>query len=314
MKLKFSDYILGPKKRNEKMTTKQETPPQPLQDQMDAILKKLHDERETNTELRLTIQQMQVVLDAKTAKIQELEAVSEQKQSVRNDLPPQPQPDGFTQPEKSQSVKDPQDQPVVPTEMENQLTALRETLDVTVRELVADRTELSRKLDEKTSRYQELLERVQDDRYRKDKVKILRRNINLRNLISGVLDDYRLAIPRLAGYDAPASIFLEQQLEKVVEKLDADLRQEMLVPLVNGREGSDFDAEHQEIVEQQPTDRPELDGKVCRSVAPGYVWTLPYIFKPRVNESGEEVYTYRFLLRSEDVITYKYINSENNHQ
>lgn len=191
-------------------------------------------------------------------------------------------------------------------EMMRQMKAMSELLDSRIKELIEDRMCLSNKLEEKASRLEELTTRVQEDRYRKDKVKILRRNINLRNLISHVVEDYREEKPQKDGYETPAANFLEQQLEEIIKAIDADLQQEMLTPLVNGVEGSDFDAEYQEIVERQPTERPELDGKVYRSVSPGYVWTLPYIFKPRINETGEEIHTYKFLLRSEDVITYKY--------
>lgn len=269
-------------------------------EQIEQIVQRLHEEKQKAAELKQTIEQLQSLIEEKDKKLKEQaelisQHVAEGKETVTPETPKQPEvtPENET----ADAVKE-------------QLKALSELVDARMKELIADRTELSTKLDAKTTQYEELIARVQEDRYRKDKVKILRRNINLRNLVSSVLDDYQHETPKMAGHDTAAATFLETQLEKIVEKIDADLRQEMLVPLVKGVEGSDFDAEHQEIVERQETDNPELDGKVFRSVAPGYVWTLPYIFKPRVNENGEEVYTYNFLLRSEDVITYKYIKKE----
>ena len=312
-------------------TTETPQPPelqQSSEDKIDDIIMQLHAEKALNCELAQANEQLKAQVEAKNAKIKELESAIK---NARQETTPvdAPQPQSNETAESSEAADSPKNtpteevpmpseaprpqeasQPVGSAELEKQLAAFRDVLDTTVSKLVAENNALSLKLDDKTSRYQELVERVQEDRYRKDKVKILRRNINMRNLVSSVLDDYRCETPRMAGYDSQAALFLEQQLQKIIEKLDADLRQEMLVPLVNGLEGTDFDAEHQEIVERQPTDRPELDGKVYRSVAPGYVWTLPYIFKPRVNETGEEVYTYKFLLRSEDVITYKYVKPE----
>lgn len=292
---------------------------QPSEEQINVVLRQLRDEKDNNTELRQTVEQLNARLKEKDEKLKALAVEMEFRQQLLSQSGLQseefhPKEEETTPNEKSQSVEQPQPQQEHFDKAEKLLSEIHDSLDSRVKELVAVCNELSCKLDDKTVRYQELIERVQEDRYRKDKVKILRRNINMRNLVASVLDDYRHDIPREQGYDTPAALFLEQQLEKIIEKIDADLRQEMLVPLINGLEGTDFDAECQEIVDRQPTDHPELDGKVYRSVAPGYVWTLPYIFKPRVNESGEEVHSYKFLLRSEDVITYKYVKPEETKQ
>lgn len=294
------------------------------EDQIDSVIKQLHDEKHKNSELKQNIEELKAVIEEKDKRLKALNEQASVTDNTQQEVPNAP-PTKEEQPtpiEQAKSQVDTQpsenEQPQKPDEHQDaimqQLKNVTELLETRIKELVNDRVDLSNKLEEKNARYQELTDKIQEDRYRKDKVKILRRNINMRNLVSSVLDEYRNESPRTVGFDTPAAIFLEQQLEKIIEKLDADLRQEMLVPLVNGLEGSDFDAEHQEIVERQPTDRPELDGKVYRSVAPGYVWTLPYIFKPRVNENGEEIHTYRFLLRSEDVITYKYVKKEEQQQ
>lgn len=290
-----TDVVQTPPCQAELKTT--EDCSQPTEEKIDILLKQLHDEKEKNKELDQKIEQLKIALKEKEEKIRPLSELSKIVESnsfenTDND---------------SQSSEEQPDSPNVDVNRLSQIIkTIYETLEIRVKELIDDRKELSTKLEQRINRYEELVSNIQEDRYRKDKVKILRRNINMRNLVSSVLDDYRQETPRTEGYNSPAAIFLEQQLEKIIEKLDADLRQEMLIPLVKGVEGSDFDAEHQEIVERQTTDQPALDGKVYRSVAPGYIWTLPYIFRPRVNETGEEIHTYRFLLRSEDVITYKY--------
>ena len=276
---------------------------QPAEEKIDIIIQQLRTKEEKNKELCQKIEQLELTIREKDAK---LKTLSKQAKTIEGGT--SEKEDNDSQPSEEQS-----DSKIIGIDKLTQQTIkIYETLETRVKELIVDRNELSQKLEERVNRYEELVNNIQEDRYRKDKVKILRRIINLRNLVFSVLDDYRYETPRLEGHETPAAIFLEQQLSKITEKLDADLRQEMLIPLVKGVEGSEFDAEHQEIIERQPTDHPELDGKVYRSVAPGYIWTLPYIFKPRVNETGEEIHTYKFLLRSEDVVTYKYEKNNEN--
>ena len=171
--------------------------------------------------------------------------------------------------------------------------------------LQKENIEIRKELTEKSERYDKLVSSVQEDRYRKDKVKIMNRTINRRNIISSVLLEYQE--DDMDGHDTPAAMFLARQLGEIVKGLDADLKQEMLTKVEKGVEGSNFDDEFQDIIDTVPTHNPDLAGKVCRTVNPGFVWTLPYIFKPRVNEDGEEIRSYKFLLRSEEVLVYKYV-------
>ena len=156
----------------------------------------------------------------------------------------------------------------------------------------------------KEERYEQLVSRVQEDRYRKDKVKILSRMIRMRSNITDMLGFYESEA--MEGKDSDAATYLQKQIKAFIDGLDADLRQEMVIKMENGKPGSDLDEEHQEAVGTEPTDQPELAGKVCRSVSPGFYWTLPYIFKPRVNETGEEIMSYKFVINYEQVITYQY--------
>lgn len=153
-------------------------------------------------------------------------------------------------------------------------------------------------------KYSTLFSQVQEDRYRKDKVKILSRSIRIRGMIMDLLYDYQAN--KMEGSETPAAQFLQTQLKNLIDCLEADLKQEKVFKLENGKDGADFDEEHMEACGVEPTDNPELSGKVCRSVAPGYYWTLPYILKPRITDTGDEVYSYKFIISYEQVITYKY--------
>ena len=153
-------------------------------------------------------------------------------------------------------------------------------------------------------KYSTLFSQVQEDRYRKDKVKILSRSIRMRGMIMDLLYDYKA--DKMEGCETPAAQFLQTQLKNLIDCLEADLKQEKVLKLENGIDGADFDEEHMEACGVEPTDNPELSGKVCRSVSPGYYWTLPYILKPRITDNGEEIYSYKFIISYEQVITYKY--------
>ena len=153
-------------------------------------------------------------------------------------------------------------------------------------------------------KYSTLFSQVQEDHYRKDKVKILSRSTHMCEMIMDLLFDYQA--DKMDGCETPAAQFLQTQLKNLIVCLEADLKQEKVFKMENGKDGADFDEEHMEACGVEPTDNPELSGKVCRSVAPGYYWTLPYILKPRITDTGDEVYSYKFIISYERVITYKY--------
>lgn len=181
---------------------------------------------------------------------------------------------------------------------------VRDTVEQRYGQLLDEQREMRKEKANKEERYEQLVSRVQEDRYRKDKVKILSRMIRMRSNITDMLGFYESEA--MEGKDSDAAAYLLKQIKALIDGLDADLRQEMVIKMENGKPGSDLDEEHQEAVGTEPTDQPELAGKVCRSVSPGFYWTLPYIFKPRVNETGEEVMSYKFVINYEQVITYQY--------
>lgn len=105
--------------------------------------------------------------------------------------------------------------------------------------------------------------------------------------------------------DSEAVAYLENQLSEVANGLDATLLQEMVERKSFGGNGDPVNLEMQEVVGTFSTEDASLDGKIYKSINPGYVWTLPYILKAKINENGDEIKNYKFLLRSEQIIVYK---------
>lgn len=170
--------------------------------------------------------------------------------------------------------------------------------------LSSENRELRMKLAEKQERLETILQSVQEDRYRKDKIKLINKYIYHIDLIRQTLYDFNSARDSSKEKD-PETVFLERQLEETAAGLEAVLMQEMVEKVQTGKNGGTVDPEMQETVETVPTNDPEMDGKIFRSLSPAYVWTLPYILKPRISDTGEEVRSYRFLIRPEQIITYK---------
>lgn len=170
--------------------------------------------------------------------------------------------------------------------------------------LSSENRELRMKLAEKQERLETILQSVQEDRYRKDKIKLINKYIYHIDLIRQTLYDFNSGRDSSKEKD-PETVFLERQLEETAAGLEAVLMQEMVEKVQTGKNGGTVDPEMQETVETVPTNDPGMDGKIFRSLSPAYVWTLPYILKPRISDTGEEVRSYRFLIRPEQIITYK---------
>lgn len=162
---------------------------------------------------------------------------------------------------------------------------------------------LEQLLDEKQQRLEEVLQAVQEDRARKDKIKLVNRCIRLSDLVRKTLDDF--AEEHREAALSETEEFLQKQLQAVVTGLEEALKAEGIRVVQTGVDGGDFDAELHKSIDVQPTDKPEWNGKVCRSISPAFIWTLPYIL--RSGKAGEDrVTSYRFLLREEQVVTYRY--------
>lgn len=169
--------------------------------------------------------------------------------------------------------------------------------------LAQENNALQVKLDDKQDRLESIVQTIQEDRYRKDKIKLINRYIYQMDLIRKMLYDFES--DRTTMSEKEAISFLQDQLEEVVKGMEATLTQEMVERIQCGEIGSDINLELQESIDTISTDDPLLDGKVYRSINPGYIWTLPYILKAKLTDDGTEIKNYRFLIRAEQVITYK---------
>lgn len=170
--------------------------------------------------------------------------------------------------------------------------------------LIKENEVLRNRLDEKQERFEQIVQASQEDRYRKDKVKLINKYIYHMDLIRKTLYDFDNGV-----IDTPSENegqFWRSQIEALVKGMEATLLQEMVEVVVFGKIGDPVNPDYQETLDLVATDNPELDGRICASINPGYVWTLPYILKAKVTDNGDEIKHYRFLLRPEQIAVYKY--------
>lgn len=169
-------------------------------------------------------------------------------------------------------------------------------------EIAKENEYLHTKLDEKQERLEQIVHNCQEDRYRKDKGRLINRIIYQMDLIRNVIYDFDNEHPE----DLSASVaFLRQQFLEIITYMEETLRAESVECIRLGKDGSAVDLELQEVTDVVITDKPELAGKVHRSIHPGYTWRLPYILKAKIKDDGRVVKDYDFLIRPEQVITYK---------
>lgn len=180
-----------------------------------------------------------------------------------------------------------------------------EDLELRLQEMASERQALVEKLASSDERFYQLTQTVQEDRYRKDKTRLLKACIDEANLIRSSLNDFRKRRDN-GELEKSAEEELEEMLVKIVNHFyQRILRTEHVEVLPEAVPGSDFQEDTQEIVDSVQTDDPQMAGKVACSESPAYVWTLPYILKARVDGDGNEINSYRFLLEREKVIIYK---------
>ncbi|MBO7585695.1 MAG: hypothetical protein J6T13_00745 [Bacteroidales bacterium] len=189
--------------------------------------------------------------------------------------------------------------------IENLIRQKAEEFDLKLQEMILERKALAEKLAHSEERFYQLTQSVQEDRYRKDKSRLLGACIDEANLIRSSLYDFRKRRDN-GELKKNAEEELEEMLEKIVDHFDKRiLRIERVEVLPKAEPGSGFREDIQDVVDYQPTDDPQMVGKVACSESPAYVWTLPYILKAKVDGDGNEINSYRFLLEREKVIIYK---------
>lgn len=171
--------------------------------------------------------------------------------------------------------------------------------------LSKDNENLQSKLDSKQERLEEIMHKCQEDRYRKDKSKLINRIIYQSDLLRHII--YETETQKEKDLQKLAD-FLLQQLVEINKYMEATIIEEGLECIQEGKDGATLNLDYQEVIRTVPTDNPELAGKIHRSINPGYVWKLPYILKAKINDDGSIVSNYRYLIRPEQVITYTYNN------
>lgn len=163
------------------------------------------------------------------------------------------------------------------------------------------------KLEEKQERLEIINQRIQEDRYRKDKATLLNKCIYFIELIRKTLDDY----PTYKSSIEDIESYFFQQLGNIATGIESTLLTEGVQRRSFSSVGGKVVPEYQETVGVIDTDDPTKDNTIAKVVSPAYVWTLPYILRGKINEAGDEIKCYKFLMRAEQIVVYKYIVTPN---
>lgn len=164
-------------------------------------------------------------------------------------------------------------------------------------------SEKDNKIEEYIDKYDRLLDNVQQDRYLKDKLSLVKRIISYVELVREVLYEF----DEKRGDSVPLTkdaVFFREQIENLTKSMAGTIRNEMVETIPMANMGDDFDEKRMDVIDTVETDNPSLNRKIFRSVSPCYIWSLPYILKARVTDTGDEVRSYKFVLQPEKVILY----------
>lgn len=168
--------------------------------------------------------------------------------------------------------------------------------------------ELDEKYNEKRDKLEHIIQTVQEDRYRKDKGKLINRSIFLADMVRKTI---------LEAADTTKDMTPEQkeeffitQLKNIVTGIESMLTDEGVKIVHFAAVGEKVNPEYQEVLDVKITEDEALDGAVAEILNPGYFWTMPYILKAKLNENGEEIKHYKFLMQTEQVIAYKFFKQQ----
>ncbi len=159
------------------------------------------------------------------------------------------------------------------------------------------------KVEDKLSRKEADVQRFQEDSLLKLTSPYLRQFISLGDMMRSLMND----VPEAPEEALP---FLKENMDKLLETIDFILRDFSVEVYRHNPEDKQFDVQRQQQVADCPTDDPALDKMVSRTVNPGYIWTLPYILRAKVNGEELPVKKYQFVFRAEQVECYKYNNNK----
>ena len=261
------------------------------------LLEELRQEKENNRNLKLIKEQYEQQIDKLKQRNEELTKQLESLNETNAKEQTSPEAEVV-----SESNKDTNEDSML------QVEKILEKLSNLISEENANLIALSKKAQDVQSEAEErlnlILRQTQEDRYKKDKLKIIMRSIRMRSMIEDLLCYYESE--KMEGFDTKAAVYLQDQLKNLVICIDADLSQEMVYKIKSAVNGDDFNENHMDICGIELTENPDLSGKVYKSLKPAYYWTLPYVLRPRVSDTGEEFYSYKFIISQEQVITYKY--------
>ena len=222
--------------------------------------------------------------------------ITRQMQDMRKEF------EGVSEPatEEWQPVSAPQADAEVEERADTSLHDKIDSLTTIVQEQLAHAQELG---EIRLERLEKIVQNVQEDRYRKDKSRLITRCIYQAGIIRKTILDY----PSLRDTIGDKEAFLLDQLNRIVEGIDNSLTAEGIEVCHFAAVGQKVNPEYQEVVGTVPTNDETLSNTVAQIINPGYVWTLPYILKAKITDSGEEIKTYRYLLQAEQILAYKLI-------
>ena len=190
------------------------------------------------------------------------------------------------------------------------ILSLLESHDLTLKDIQEKQGEKIKTIEEQSDIRQEKLEHiiqtVQEDRYRKDKLRLINRCVYQADLVRKTVYDY----PELSKDIENKEEFLLRQLQSVVAGIESMLADEGVLVRNFAAVGEKINPEYQEVIGVIETDDESKNNTVAEIINPGYIWTLPYILKAKVNESGEEIKHYKFLMQTEQIIAYKYVKQQ----
>jgi len=100
-------------------------------------------------------------------------------------------------------------------------------------------------------------------------------------------------------------VFWEKQFEQIIKSILFILKDFSVNNYSEAKQGDLFDPNRQEVISTKETGDESLDKKIYRSVNTGFIWELPYILKPKQNGEAHLQKVYEFIIRKEQVETYK---------
>lgn len=157
------------------------------------------------------------------------------------------------------------------------------------------------KMENRLRRKESDLQGFQEDSRLKATAPFLKQFINLGDMMRRVIDDNPSSAEESASY-------LLKQMQRLIESIDCILRDFSVEPYQHNEEDTIFDPYTQQSFEY-PTDNPDIDKKIRRTLNPGYVWTLPYIIRAKANGEEHPLKEYRMIFRREQVECFKYIKN-----